>query len=319
MSIVRFWNGLGTDAGWVPFCIGVVFLFATLGLLSAGVARLRGRTQGLLAGLVLLATVRFVRTGAAQYADVPLAFFILGTLLLIALHAAWPQRQGRLLVLAGLMAGLGAWTKNEGVLFLIVVLVARGAVTWRRSGDWRTASGEVSRIVAGALPVLLVLLLFKTGLTSDNDLVAGQGLHATLRRLADPSRYLLIGQWFCISAWTVAKPLAFVLPLAAWLLGRAKPTPRLESGVSTLTVSLGLMLAGYCGTYLCTPHALEWHLATSFDRLILQLWPSGLLLYCVLVRTPEELLRDAAGSSTQESPAAAAPSNTDLQIRRDAA
>ena len=33
------------------------------------------------------------------------------------------------------------------------------------------------------------------------------------------------------------------------------------------------MLAGYCWTYLCTPHDLEWHLGTAFALLILQLWP----------------------------------------------
>ena len=118
------------------------FTFAAVGLLAAGVCRLRSRNQGLLAGAVLLGTKAFVMLGAAQYADVPLAFFILATVLLLGLDDAAEQSSPGLVLLAGFCAGLAAWTKNEGLLFLVVMLAARCLVAWRQNGgrhsDWPT-------------------------------------------------------------------------------------------------------------------------------------------------------------------------------------
>ena len=37
---------------------------------------------------------------------------------------------------------------------------------------------------------------------------------------------------------------------------------------------LVLTACGYCALYLVTPYNLSWHLATSADRLLVQLWPS---------------------------------------------
>lgn len=289
VSIARCWNCLQADPGWVPAGIGIAFVFATLALLVSGVCCLRGQTQGWIAGLVLMGTVRFVRTGADQYADVPLAFFILATVLLLALHEAHPHRPRGMLYLAGVTAGLAAWTKNEGLLFVLVAGIAHCGVA-AFQGRWKAGMIDLSQMSLGALPVLAVVLLFKGGLESQNDLLAGQGAGATLQRLTDPSRYLLIGQSFVSSLFTVAKPLAIVLPACAYLLGRARSLPHRATGLGRTVGVLALMLAGYCGTYVCTPHDLEWHLSTSFDRLILQIWPTGLLAYFLWVQTPDELL-----------------------------
>lgn len=293
LSISRSWNYLESDLGWVPPALGIVFVFATLALIVSGIYCLRGRTQGWLAGLVLMGTVRFVRTGADQYADVPLAFFILATVLLLTLYEANPRHPREMLLLAGLTAGLAAWTKNEGLLFLLVAGIAH-FITAIWHGRWKAGLVDVARMSLGALPVLLVVLLFKAGLTSQNDLVAGQGAGATWERLADPARYALIAQSFVFSLFTVAKPLAIVLPVCAVLLGRAHSKPHGNAGWCRTVIVLALMLAGYCGTYLCTPHDLSWHLSTSFDRLILQIWPTVLLAYFLWVQTPEELLAKQA-------------------------
>ncbi len=119
----RCWTYLGRDPLWIPQLVGVAFTMAAVGLLTAGVARLRGPNQGWLAGLSLLGTVRYLSHGAALYADVPLSFFLLATLLLLALHDAGERPAPGLLVLAGLAAALAAWTKNEGLMFLAIVLM----------------------------------------------------------------------------------------------------------------------------------------------------------------------------------------------------
>jgi len=37
--------------------------------------------------------------------------------------------------------------------------------------------------------------------------------------------------------------------------------------------------------YLVTPYGLAWQVQSSFDRLILQVWPSALLVFFVLLRS----------------------------------
>ncbi len=51
----------------------------------------------------------------------------------------------------------------------------------------------------------------------------------------------------------------------------------------TSLITLGLMLSGFFIFYIITPKDLHWHLSTSLDRLLLQLWPSALFIYFMIV------------------------------------
>ena len=91
LTNARCWCCLGCDSEWTPALVAACFTFAAAGALAAGVCRLQSRSQGLLAGMVLLGTKAFVTLGAAEYADVPLAFFILASVLLLGLDDAAEQ------------------------------------------------------------------------------------------------------------------------------------------------------------------------------------------------------------------------------------
>ena len=67
----------------------------------------------------------FVTVGSYRYPSVPLGFFFLSTLAVLAVQDRLPETEGRLSVLAGLLAGAAAWTKNEGTLFVAVLVLAR--------------------------------------------------------------------------------------------------------------------------------------------------------------------------------------------------
>src|SRR5438128_7423421 len=110
------------------------FTFGSMGLAYGSLTLLRSRGQGLLAGIVLLGTPFLIKHGASQYADVPLGFFFLATLVLFSLREREAGDRNGLPALAGLMAGLAAWTKNEGSFFVLVVLVARIIAVPRGSG-----------------------------------------------------------------------------------------------------------------------------------------------------------------------------------------
>jgi hypothetical protein len=71
-------------------------------------------------------------------------------------------------------------------------------------------------------------------------------------------------------------PIAFaVFPIvslvAAWVAVRA------GGAVRAMAIVLGLLLASYYVVYVTTPFDITWHVTTSVDRLLVQLWP-GLVL-----------------------------------------
>jgi hypothetical protein len=281
-AVARGWTYAGGETPLVPQLIATLFGAATGGLLTAALALLRGPSQGYLGGLALLATPFFVELTTAQYADVPLGFYFLAVAALFEAHDRRGRQGVRLPFLAGLLAGLATWTKNEGQLFLIATLAARALPALRRRGAVRGAIGELAAFAIGLSPMLAVLAYFKLRLAPVNDLVAGQGMEQTPGRLLDGWRYLTVAAWFTQALLKIGPGAVVVLAVYFRLLGRARLRPS-----HTFTV-LVLMVAGYAVVYLTTPQKLDIHLGTSVDRLFLQLWPLGLLAFFLATATPEE-------------------------------
>jgi hypothetical protein len=285
--VARLWAYAG-ETQLAPALLALLFMLGTLGLVVSSVSLLSTRTQGYLAGLVLLEPFLFFRITTYQYADTPLGFFLLAALVLFSLYDRVPGGYG-LLVLAGLMTGFAAWTKNEGLLILLSIVVGR-LVALAVSRGLRTDLRQMIYFTIGAVPVLLVVLYFKAAIAPANDLVAGQGLRATADRLLDFSRYVLIlkaltNHFTGFRRW-YAHP-TYLLVIYAWLLGvKTERAERLT--LLTLGTALSLILAGYLFIYATTPRDLEWHLTFSLDRLLIQLWPSVVLLFFMFVRAPEE-------------------------------
>jgi hypothetical protein len=267
----------------------------------------------LLAGLALLGSLAYLAHGAHQYADVPLSFFYLATVVLLSLcdarglgplavadgriapaspyageGGAEPSRTP-LLVLAGAAAGLAVWTKNEGWLFLAVVFGVRCWFAWRRQGRGGILE-ELPPLAMGALPAVAITLWFKTTLvTTGNDLVQGQGMMATLARLLDFSRYGLVARALVTHGFHLGKALTIVLPLCLLLLGPAKGRSRGAGAVPAVAAVLLLTGLGYCFVYLTTPNDLRWHLGTSMERLLMHVFPLAVYLLFLYCATPEEL------------------------------
>src|SRR5579872_1136024 len=292
-ALTRFWTCLGSERAWPGACLGIAFTLATIGVAVTATANCRRWSLGLLAGMVLLGTVRLLRWGALQYADVPLAFFFLATICLLGIHEQ--QRSARdgqastgLLTLAGLMTGLAAWTKNEGFVFAAVVSFVRPTYIAVQLG-WKQSLREGLCLLAGALPVLFVWLLFKSQVSGVNDLASSQGFAETTGRLVDPVRHLTIWRALFSAGFQVGHVFMAVIPLCFWLLGRRIPTMVERHNLRLSFVILGLMLLAYDIAYLTTPYDLKWHLSTSVDRLLVQLWPTAVLVIFSQLRAPEEV------------------------------
>ena len=287
-SVARIWTYVGKETTLAPGAVAVLFTFATIGLLYSAVASLRSHTQGVLAALVLLGTKFYILQGASQYADIPLSFFFLATLALLSLAEFSELNRSRLVMMAGAAAGLSAWTKNEGTLFVLAVLMAYGLVMGRALG-WRTALATLRSFAIGLGPAILLLAFFKINFAPANDLMSDHGLRQTAERLFDGGRYVQILTGFTQALLEVGAKGLLVVLLAAYLLavGSTQVEPaRRDARVAAIVVSL--MLAGYAAVLLTAPAPLLDTNIRSINRLLLQLWPSMLFAYFMGARTIEE-------------------------------
>ncbi|MEO6598188.1 MAG: glycosyltransferase family 39 protein, partial [Planctomycetota bacterium] len=262
--VVRTWLCLGEASTIAPVLAAFVFTFGIPGLLWASLRLLRGSRTGCLAAAVALGFQALVAAGPSQNADVPLAFFFLATVVLLALQDHFSRRDLRLVCLAGFAMGLAAWTKNEGLLFLLALPTARLLVMRRRG--LRAAVHEFAALALGAAPALVAVLGFKAALVPTNDLVEQVGSGRLADRVVDASRYLEILQSLGRELWSLG-PVMGIAVLVCVVLWR-------EGRIWLPIVVAELMLCGYCTIYLLTSHNLSWHLATSLPRLLLHLLPT---------------------------------------------
>lgn len=296
-TVARVWAWAGNESPAAAAVVSGAFAAALLGGLVAFVARGRGRIVALAGGLLLAGTPFFVTFAANEHADLPLGAYMLATLGLVALgkrgraeavprgadeaggsrtkpaagyvSGAW--------MLAGLCAGLAAWTKNEGLLFAGVSAALAGVQT-ARGGTRR----EFLAFATGLAIALVPVAVFKIGLAPRSDLVTAAWT-TQLAQLFDGGRHATVLAAFGrdlgrFGEWSVLPYLAMLLPLLAWRRRR-----RLQPGEWVIPLGVGLMLAGYYVVYLLSPHDLNWHLGTSLVRLLLQLWSAAILAWCLIV------------------------------------
>jgi hypothetical protein len=307
-TTARIWSYLGNDSPAVPAVVGLVFTVSTITLLVSSLSYLRGRNSAILAGIALSATPFFIAQGTAQYADVPLSFFILASMVLLQLgfpcctgnhrteHGTW--------ALAGLSAGLAAWTKNEGLLFLIAMFAAylwffRGTEELRGESIERSERlwGLLGATLLGAAPMLAVIAWFKHSIATAGDLFSSPAL--MLSKVLTPSRYWVVLRWYAkeffhFGDWWLA-PATVLLVVFYFLLREKGPSPR-NASFRASVATLGLTLTGYFAIYLITPRDLHWHLRFSLNRLFLQVWPASLFLFFLFV-APQTPAQNARNSS----------------------
>lgn len=301
MIVSAGWGFVGAESSWIQGLTAMLFALGTVVLLTTALAWTRGKTQGYLAGILLLGTPFFLTHGMSQYSDIPLAFFFLAVFAATALHDK--EDSPRYLVLAGTLAGLAAWTKNEGLLFINCFFAARLGLTLLREG-WRRALSEALYMAAGLLPVFAVVAYVKTQLySSPRTIFETRNVPYNFNNFTNPERFqkILSAYWntfFGFGKWPWSLTL-LLIPYGLWM-GKPEAKSRRSPGAVTLTTLL-LMLCGYFAVYLATPHNVDWLIGTSVDRLFLCLWPSFLFGYFLMVRTPEEATQVAAEESARSS------------------
>ena len=223
-----------------------------------------------------------MRYASSQCADIPLAFYVLATVALITRAFETPSERLPWL-LAGVSAGLAAWTKNEGMLFLVTcfaVVAIRSFCVADRDG-WK----YLGSLVAGASPMLLAVMLLKS-ITPGNDLVQAATLQSLLDAIGNETRlnavFARIGRelWFGGASTIGVLPLVAAFTAVAGVRTNSNPGPLIGLATS------GLLIVGYGAFYVMTPHNLAWHMNTSLDRVMLHAFPA--LVWCAMMMAKEE-------------------------------
>jgi hypothetical protein len=267
--VARCWAYAHDTPDVVPITTSYLFFLALIALAMGALAALRGGSLGLLCGLVLVGTPSLLHEVPAQYADIPLACFYAGTLLFLLLDKP---------VAAGVFAAFTAWTKDEGFLFLVVLFAV--LAIWRRA--------RLLPAAAGALPVVILALVFKLAMAGGHSLVSADvpGMGA---RLGTVSRYGTILGAFWSEFWSMRSgwyhPILPLLALAVSL--RFKRQFRAQALFAGAVA--GLTLSGYFAVYTITPNDLTWQLQTSLNRIFVQIWPLLVLAAFLALTPPEDL------------------------------
>jgi len=268
--VARCWAYSHALSQAVPAAASYAFFLALIALAAGGLAALRGPALGLSAGLVLLATPALLREVPAQYADVPLACYVAGAVIFALLERP---------VLAGVFAGLAAWTKDEGLLFLAVFLAV--TVLLRRRTWLQTA--------LGALPAAVLALAFKAMLPKGTTSLLSASAGGAGHRVVDFGRAGTIlaefGRQFASMGVQWYHP---ILPLAALAVALRFDGGRRRDLAFGAAVA-GLLLLGESAVYMVTANSLEWQLQTSLGRLLVQVWPVLVVTAVLALRQPERL------------------------------
>jgi hypothetical protein len=262
--------------------VNFLFLVTAVATVLSLIATTLNRRLAIVWAFLLVAIPLFnsslLDSRAMGYAD-----YALGILIMMSLAHLYRVERGDGLAHAGLallFAGLAALTKNEGLVFLLVVTVLLAVLVIPRLRKETPSAASVRRLFGllalAVVPVVVWQALIRS-LGIQSDLLTARNWHLLIPAL--PGR-----------AWTILRfvresssfrsdyPwLAMSYLLSAVLLA----INRVRAGTAVF-LAVSAQIASYFLVYLLTPYDLNWHLATTFDRLVTQIAPSLIVLLGLL-------------------------------------
>lgn len=260
----NFWKIFHRSSVYVPIFIAAVVTLCVLCFLYKAIFDLsKSRLRAFMAVFILGGTPFFLTHGMSQYADIPLSLFFLLNLYFLFNITRYNLYSS---ILIGLTASLPAWVKNEGLYWFAIVFL----LFIIKSKNIR----PIILFLMGALPVLITIFILRLQINYQNDLI-GTNLREQISQIFNFSRHQTIIRAFLKSLAGFGEWKISLWP--AWLLYLYLIFKKIGNRVIFMLLPL-LMLGAYYFTYLITPRDLVWHLDTSLNRLILQLWPPTIFI-----------------------------------------
>jgi hypothetical protein len=230
--------------------------------------------------------------GFGQMADVPVAYFLLGAVVVVGSHCGESSERRLPAILGGFFLGCLIWTKNEGLVMAAIVLAVFALFNWRRWTRVRDVPvAAIGALAAGMLPALVALWIHK------RDWAPGSGVEVFfsqdwLSRLTNWERWsrplATVGTRLVkrdpTFEWAYLWPVLSVGVVLASLAGRWR---RVRVAQFWAMCSVAVMLS-WLPIYAITPYDQTWHINSSINRLMLQVYPVllGALVLAFLARRP---------------------------------
>lgn len=278
-GVARTMKLLRSDSTWIPQLYAFSFTVGAVLTAAAAIAKLRGASMACLCACLLLLgpTVHY---GTAQYADVPLSLFFVAAAAFLALADADVSNRRPFLFSAGVAIGLAMWTKNEGQLFAVAMVVGRGV---RFFSNRSRAVRDIAWMLAGMLP-LVALVAWHRHIAPRDDFGTLWNLKLALGYIASFDRIAMTARAFFDQLLAIFPWLPLLIGIALFA-GGARRSSNLLSAIAVCV----MMFGGYFFVLLTTPLDLKWHLTTTVDRLMTQLYPLFVFTLFLGLPTPEEL------------------------------
>lgn len=270
----RLWNYTGGENFAANVTIGLFFTFGLVYLLFQALEYFKSEKIAVVVTSVFMILDIFLVNGAAQCADVPLAYMYLCTIVCLFLY--FRKEKFSYIILATIFASFSAWTKNEGMMFFLIYLIV--VILWMFYKKMYKKAGLT--LLTAIVPICFIAW-FKYLVHSPNDLIAGFFILKTYHFAFDWSRYAVILKTFANIVFTRFLPLFVLLFLCTkgFRIKEINKTPFVLSCVIFV-----LCLAGYFAVYLFSPHDINWLVENSMDRIIIQILPVFLFLFAVNLR-----------------------------------
>lgn len=260
---------IGKESIFVSIFVAATFTFSIPTLIYSSINIIKNNINASLVTLFFLMIPSYIERGAQQLADVPLALYILSTVVLLAQNKKFLSERSNL-ILAGLTSGFALWTKNEGLLFLLVLILV---FSYR---NWIKKITKLKYFIIGIAPILFVYLSFKIGFPFKNDLFSRIELSKAIAQILDIERHKLISYRFSRLIKDILQVAWPFLPIL-FLITTKKciKLNQLKKNIKFFLVPSITLLGYYC-IYLISYVDLNWHLQTSLYRLFIQIIPSFL-------------------------------------------
>ncbi len=278
LNVAWGWFILKKETTDIPIILAFLSAITPAIVTWAALIKWKGALAGALCALVIFLTPDLPSV-IGQYADPLLVLhFVSATVLL---YGYLKSQDARLLILASLLASLSAWVKNEGILFIGVIVAVCLLASWKQI----TKQNVFKPLAVGMIFPTLIVASYKFTVGWNNDLFNSPKSSMALQ-IMEPSRWILISQSFIINIWHYANwpiSVTLVLLIYAFLMGLDN---RENKHHWLLFLIFFGQFAGYFFIYLITPHDLQTHINTSMDRLVSHLFPVLVIWFFIAFRAP---------------------------------
>lgn len=251
--------------GWDDRVIGLLFAaFAASALLVARDELEEESGSALFSSVVVLGMTGVVASRWVGNPEGMIASYI--TVAVLLARRALLSRDRALLGGASIIAGLAALTKDEGLTFVVALGFGITIVSRR---NWRMLAG-----MWPAVALVVPWLFLRTSEALDAIPPLRPLADRVSEHLANPAELLS-----ALARHSPDRPLFWIALLVA-LAFCARSAVRQEAFA---VIILTLQLCFYLAAYVTTPFGVEWHVATSWVRLLYQLAPSLMFVAIVML------------------------------------